>query len=169
MHEVLSYILHTGVHTHTRNNITLHIDMKNQILFKNPLKLQKLSPVYTQIHTFLYTGTHTRSHTRTPLSHRWLSEGVRASWGLCLSILWATSLEPNFIFLLFLLFISSSHSPSLLTWHSFITCRQGFCFTAIRMQVVHHSNLGRGFDSFTGSLSSLKFWCGSERTLHCPF
>ena len=118
--------------------------------------------------------THTHTHTHTPLSHRWWSEGVRASWGLCLSILWVTSLEPNF-----LLLISSSSSspppppppppPSLLTWHSFITCRQGSCFTAIRMQVVHRSNLGRRSDSFSGTLSCLRFWCdvGAGRTLLC--
>ncbi len=147
MHNVLFYILHTRMHAHTTE--------KNPYAQKCKVKYfsEAIKPARTVCHTHSTTHNYTQLHT--PLSHRWLSEGVRASWGLCLSILWVTSLEPNFIFLILLLFfISSSHSPSLLSWHSFITCRQEFCFTAIRMQVVHHSNLGRRSDSFSGSLSS---------------
>lgn len=52
--------------------------------------------------THWHIPTHTP--TNTALSHRWQSEWVRASWSLCLSVLQAPSLEPNFIFLLLFTF-----------------------------------------------------------------
>lgn len=102
--------------------------------------------------------TYWRIPTHTPTNTQpWATDGkVKGlglpevcAWASCRHHLWSQILSSS----------SSSPSPSLLTWHSFITCRQGVCFAAISMRLVCHSNLGWRCDSLRGVLPRFGSWC----------